>query len=107
MRWEMGRQGTGYHKLVLGHGRRWDAHLIAYPPGVGIPTHIDQLPKRRHLRLNVTLLRGGSRLLTNDVLFHIGQRLVMFWSDRPHSVTAGSGSRIVLSVGLSLPRNPP
>ena len=100
----MGRQGTGYRKLVLGHGRRWDVHLIDYPSGIGIPEHVDPLPGRRHLRLNVAILRGGSRVIANDVLLRIGQRLVVFWSDRPHVVTAGTGRRLVFSVGLSLPQ---
>ena len=102
-RWEMGRQGTGYRKLVLGKGRLWDAHLIDYPPGVGIPEHVDTLPDRRHLRINAAIMRGGSQVVSRDVVLRLGQRLVVFWSDRPHAVMAGTARRIVLSIGLSLP----
>src|SRR5258708_15512001 len=50
LRWEAGRQGTGYRKLRLGRGRRWDLYLIDYPPGTSIPEHVDPVPGRRHWR---------------------------------------------------------
>lgn len=101
-RWREGRQGTGYRKLELLRGRRFDLHLIDYPPGVGIPWHADKLEDRRHLRVNLALLVGGSRLLCADAIDRIGERLVIFWSDRGHAVTENRRRRVVLSLGIAV-----
>ena len=101
-RWLPGRQGTGYRKLLLGQGARWDAWIIDYPPGHGIPSHVDLVPGRRHLRLNFALLTGGARLVAAAPAFRIGEHFVAFWSDRSHRVEPGDGRRVVLSVGFSL-----
>lgn len=100
--WLPGRQGTGYRKLLLGQGTHWDAWIIDYPPGHGIPPHADPLPGRRHLRLNLAIWTGGSRLVADAPWFRIGEHLVAFWSDRPHRVEPGDGRRLVLSIGISL-----
>lgn len=102
MRWEAGRQGTGYRKLRLHQGSRWDAYLIDYPPGHGIPRHTDPVPGRRHLRINLAMRTGGSRLSADSPLLSVANRLEVFWSDRPHSVSAGRGRRLVLSIGVAL-----
>jgi hypothetical protein len=103
VKWLPGRQGTGYRKLHLGQGARWDAWIINYPAGHGIPAHVDPLPDRRHLRLNLTILTGGSRLVADATWFRLGERVIVFWSDRRHRVEPGAGRRIVISVGFSLP----
>ena len=102
MKWEPGRQGTGYRKLRLVNGQHWDLHVIDYPAGVGIPRHFDLVPNRRHLRVNVALRTGGARLLADAVLFRIRERLVVFWSDRKHEVTPARSRRTVVSLGLAL-----
>ncbi len=28
LRWQPGRQGTGYRKLLLAQGRRWDLYVL-------------------------------------------------------------------------------
>lgn len=100
--WVAGRQGSGYRKMDLAHGTTWDVHLIDYPPGTGIPAHTDPLPGRRHLRVNVALLTGGTRLYADGTLWRWAERVVVFWSDRRHGVRKGNGRRLVLSLGISL-----
>ncbi len=102
MKWVEGRQGTGYRRALLATGKRWDLYLIAYPPGTGIPEHVDLLPGRRHLRINLELLSGGSSLEATAELLRWGP-LVVFWSDRLHRVLPGTRCRLVLSFGASLP----
>lgn len=101
MFWETGRQKTGYRKLLLKKDKTWDAWLLAYPPGIGIPTHIDPLQGRRHLRANLTLLRGGTTLITTAPILRFGP-FAIFWSDKPHAVTKGTGRRLVLSLGFAI-----
>ena len=43
-RWQRGRQGTGYDKMLLLTARwplRFDSYLIRYPEGSEIPPHTD------------------------------------------------------------------
>jgi hypothetical protein len=64
-RWQRGRQGSGYDKMLL-LTARWplpfDSYLIRYPEGSAIPPHTDPVKEARHYRLNVVLKaspRGG------------------------------------------------
>lgn len=102
MKWLPGRQGTGYRKLLLGQGARWDAWILDYPPGHGIPAHTDPVPGRRHLRLNFAILTGGSQIVADAIIFRLRERVVVFWSDRPHRVDPGSRRRVVVTVGIAL-----
>lgn len=100
-RWEPGRQGTGYRKLRLLSGRRFDVHLIDYPKGTSIPWHSDQLEGRRHLRANLAV-PGGARLLSHRSIVKLGEVLNVFWSDAPHAVTKTTKRRLVLSIGVAV-----
>lgn len=102
LKWELGRQGSGYRKMKLGQGRFWDLYILDYPPGIGIPEHSDPVVGKRHLRVNLALRTGRSVLSAEEMLFQIGQRLAVFWSDRKHSVTANESRRVVVSLGLAL-----
>ncbi|HEY4057938.1 MAG TPA: hypothetical protein VGM39_15090 [Kofleriaceae bacterium] len=102
LKWELGRQGSGYRKMKLGQGRFWDLYVLDYPPGIGIPEHSDPVAGKRHLRVNLAVRTGHSVLSAEAMLFHIGQRLSVFWSDRKHSVTANESRRVVVSLGLAL-----
>lgn len=97
------RQGTRHHRKAGegSKGRRSDVWLLDYPPGAGIPEHVDPIANRRHLRINAALLTGGSRLIADSSILRLG-RLAVFWSDRPHRVTRGTGRRVVLSIGVAL-----
>jgi hypothetical protein len=101
-RWERGRQASGYRKLLLAHGRRWDLHLIDYPRYSHVPDHVDPIPGRRHVRANL-VLSGERKLYAAEPLFECG-RFTIFRSDRRHMVgMIRRGRSLVLSLGLSLP----
>src|SRR5262245_54604619 len=57
-RWQRGRQGTGYDKMLLLTAPwpiAFDSYLIRYPEGSEIPPHTDPVSSGRHYRLNVIL----------------------------------------------------
>ena len=57
-RWQKGRQGTGYDKMLL-LTARWplpfDSYLIRYPESSEIPPHSDPVQTGKHYRLNLVL----------------------------------------------------
>jgi hypothetical protein len=99
-RWQPGRQGTGYRKLLLAQGRRWDLYVLDYPPCTSIPTHVDPVPGRRHWRAN--LLVWGERAFEGAAVMRIGP-LVVFRPDvTPHGVARVTRRRLVLSFGVAV-----
>jgi len=107
-RWQLGRQGTGYDKMLL-LTARWplpfDSYLIRYPEGSEIPPHTDPVQKGRHYRLNVVLKSpeaGGEFVCASPI--HASRRIKFFRPDAcEHSVTrVVGGSRYVLSLGWVL-----
>ena len=110
-RWQRGRQGTGYDKMLL-LTARWpipfDSYLIRYPEGSEIPAHTDPVQAGRHYRLNIILKApksGGEFICTNPI--YSGSRVKLFRPDASeHSVArVVGGSRYVLSVGWVLGKN--
>jgi hypothetical protein len=99
-RWQPGRQGTGYRKLLLAQGRRWDLYVLDYPAGSSIPVHTDPVPGRRHWRANLVLL--GERTFEGDAVVRVGP-LVVFRPDvTPHAVARVTRRRVVLSLGVAV-----
>jgi hypothetical protein len=99
-RWQPGRQGTGYRKLLLAQGRRWDLYVLDYPPSTSIPTHVDPVPGRRHWRANLVV--WGERAFEGNALLRLGP-LVVFRPDvTPHAVMRVSRRRVVLSLGFAI-----
>ena len=99
-RWQPGSQGTGYRKLLVARGRRWDLYVLDYPSGTSIPTHVDPVPGRRHWRAN--LVMWGERAFDGDAVLRLGP-LVLFRPDvMPHGVTKVSRRRVVLSFGVAI-----
>ena len=97
MKWELGRQGTGYRKLKLFTGKSFDCYLIDYPPGTHIPIHVDPVPGFCHFRINLLLL--GEDKFLGETIFSCG-RVKFFRPDiMPHSVEEVSTRRVVLSIG--------
>jgi len=95
--WQPGRQGTGYSKLLLHQGRRWDLYLLRYPPGASVPPHRDPLPGREHWRAN--LLLWGEDVFRGDAWLRL-PRLVVFRPDvTEHEVAPVARLRLVLSLG--------
>lgn len=111
LRWQRGRQGTGYDKMLL-LTAPWplpfDAYLIRYPEGSEIPPHTDPVTSGRHYRLNVILVspRSGGEFVCANPLFAT-RRIKLFRPDAcEHCVTrVVGGSRYVLSFGWVLGKN--
>jgi hypothetical protein len=101
MNWEPGRQGSGYFKKKLFHGKWWDCYVLKYPKGSYIDHHYDPAPEgKEHHRLNIVLKRAnGGNFYTADG-YNYG-RMIYF---RPDIIRHGvsfvlSGTRYVLSIG--------
>jgi hypothetical protein len=110
MRWQRGRQGTGYDKLLLLANPiviPFDLYLLRFPEGTEIPPHRDPVTDKRHYRLNIILKRSraGGEFICADPIFE-SKRIKLFRSDVSlHSVTkVQAGSRYVLSLGWVLKR---
>jgi hypothetical protein len=108
LRWERGRQKTGYDKLLLVANPvliRFDCYLLRFPEGSEIPPHRDPVKGGRHYRLNLIVKRSpaGGEFVCSDPIFET-RRLKLFRSDVcTHSVTrVEGGSRYVLSIGWVL-----
>jgi hypothetical protein len=112
-RWQRGRQGTGYDKMLL-LTAPWplpfDSYLIRYPEGAEIPPHTDPVQRGRHYRLNVILKSpksGGEFVCANPIF--TTRRIKLFRPDAcEHSVSrVVGGSRYVLSLGWVLGKDAP
>jgi hypothetical protein len=104
-RWQRGRQGTGYDKMLLATARwplPFDSYLIRYPEGAEIPPHTDPVQLGRHYRLNIVLKspRAGGDFVCAAPIFAT-RRIKLFRPDAcEHSVTrVVGGSRYVFSLG--------
>lgn len=108
LRWQKGRQGTGYAKLLIAQNHKFipfDCYLLHFPSGVNIPPHKDQVQSGRHFRLNIILKKsksGGEFLAEKSILNF--DRIKLFRPDLyTHEVTKVQGSsRWVLSIGWVL-----
>jgi len=108
MRWQPGRQGTGYLKRLLlqraGPPLPFDLYLLKYPPGTQIPEHTDPVAKGRHYRLNLVLKRGRGGEFRCAAPIVNTRRVKLFRPDvQPHSVETVLATRYVLSLGWILP----
>ena len=111
LRWQRGRQGSGYDKMLL-LTARWplpfDSYLIRYPEGSSIPPHTDPVQAGRHYRLNIILKspKSGGEFVCATPIFS-SRRIKLFRPDAcEHSVTeVVGGSRYVLSIGWVLGKN--
>ena len=108
LRWDRGRQGTGYDKLLLLENHvllPFDGYLLRYPAGSSVPPHRDRVQGGRHFRLNIVLKRspGGGEFVCERPLYR-SARVNLFRSDlSEHAVTrVEGGSRYVLSIGWVL-----
>lgn len=104
-RWQRGRQGTGYDKLLLLE-LPWplpcDCYLLRFPQGCEVPPHVDRVESGQHYRLNLILrsARCGGEFVCKAPLF-ASRRIKLFRPDvETHSVTRiEAGTRWVLSFG--------
>lgn len=108
LRWERGRQLTGYDKMLLLASPfpiPFDCYILRFPEGSEIPPHKDPVTGRRHYRLNIILKqppRGGEFVCRAPILNY--GRVKLFRSDASdHGVTRViGGRRYVLSIGWAL-----
>lgn len=113
LKWEKGRQGSGYSKMLL-LTAKWpvpfDIYILKYPPESYIDWHTDpSKPGYEHHRINIILKQSDGYFMTRQ---KIGNNLLNVLSDkrfikfRPditlHSVTKCTRSRYVLSIGYLL-----
>lgn len=107
MKWQQGRQGTGYYKMKLFESKwlKFDMYLLKMPPKSHIPSHLDKVQGYKHNRLNIILKRpkiGGHFFIWKDTGPRIiWDRIILFRPDLiEHAVSEVSGStRYVLSIG--------
>ena len=116
IRWQAGRQGTGYQKLAIVKGPFFDVWLIRYPKGAHLPEHKDPLTpdawlkaplwwEPKHFRLNVVLrhAKKGGHFVCERAIFRT-RHIALFRPDKvAHSVTKIlRGTRYVLSFGVGI-----
>lgn len=110
-RWQRGRQGSGYDKMLL-LTAPWpipfDSYLIRYPEGSEIPPHTDPVKSGRHYRMNVVLKspRAGGEFVCKTPIYE-SKHVKIFRPDTcEHSVTrVEGGSRYVFSLGWVIGKN--
>ena len=105
LRWDVGRQQSGYDKMLLATGRwplPFDCYLLRFPEGSEIGEHQDKNENGRHFRLNIMLKNAkvGGRFICKDPIFETS-RIKFFRPDvSRHAVTkVEKGTRYVLSIG--------
>lgn len=107
-RWEKGRGGTGYYKLLLCRCAKvfkFDMYLIKFPCGSEITAHTDKLSKGNHFRFNFIIKKpeeGGEFTCSNMILNT--ERVKLFRPDiYEHRVSKIiKGNRLVFSLGWAL-----
>lgn len=80
-RWEHGRQGTGYQKMLLiacPWPLAFDLYLLKYPVGTKIPPHRDPVKGRRHYRLNIELVPSETPVFVCENCILRGKRFAFF-----------------------------
>lgn len=105
--WRPGRQGTGYHKMLIFQWRwfiLFDLYLLRYLKGSFVPVHHDPVSGYRHYRFNFVLKQAkrGGEFKSQHIVYQ-GNRMKIFRSDFPHEVSMiDEGTRYVLSLGVCL-----
>ncbi|WP_105213669.1 2OG-Fe(II) oxygenase [Pseudoalteromonas sp. T1lg22] len=105
LRWQMGRQLSGYDKMFLA-GAYWpikfDCYLLRFKQGSFIKRHTDKVESGRHYRLNIVIKaagKGGEFVCEQPI--YASKRIKLFRPDmHAHEVTeVEEGTRYVFSVG--------
>jgi hypothetical protein len=102
-KWVDGRQGSGYHKLLLACiAPYFDVYLLRFPEDSFVPIHKDPVTNRRHFRLNIVLRRAkfGGKMVCEAGL-GISSRVMYFRPDVvKHALTrVQAGTLYMLSIG--------
>ena len=108
LKWEKGRQGTGYLKLPIIFTKfpiPWDVHILKMPERSRIKLHTDPVPNYKVYRLNIVLRepKEGGKFICPSAMINF-RRLKYFRPDvMPHSISRiEEGERLVLSIGWCL-----
>ena len=103
LRWQQGRQSTGYQKMLLFRCIFMDAYLLYFPTNSFIPPHKDPVKGLCHYRFNIVLkqAKSGGEFICDKCIINT-KRIKLFRSDiSTHSITKiVSGSRKLLSIGI-------
>lgn len=104
MKWERGRQGTGYDKLCLVTSRllALDLYLLRFPAGSSVPEHRDTVKSGEHYRLNLILKNARQGGVFQGKALWRTKRIILFRPDiELHAVSPiEAGTRWVLSFGF-------
>ena len=105
LRWQKGRQYSGYDKMLLlqNHlGLKCDAYFLRFPVGSMIPSHQDPVQQGRYFRLNIIIKKSkaGGEFICEQNIINLS-RIKLFRPDLyRYEVTEVQGSpRYVLSIG--------
>jgi len=108
-RWEIGRQKSGYDKMLLLTGTLpipFDVYILRFLTDSEILEHVDSVDKGRHFRLNIIIRKAqlGGVFYCADPIFAT-KRIKLFRPDiSAHSVSKiEKGVRYVFSVGWIRP----
>ncbi len=104
-RWELGRQKSGYDKMLLLTGTfaiPFDVYILRFPTDSEILEHVDTVDNGRHYRLNIIIKKArlGGVFYCSDPIFETN-RIKLFRPDiATHRVSKiEKGVRYVFSVG--------
>lgn len=105
LRWQTGRQQTGYEKLLIAKNAfifPFDCYLLRYKKGAEVPNHKDPVSNKKHYRINIILknAKKGGQFICKGPIFE-NSRIKLFRPDiSEHAVTKiTAGTRYVLSIG--------
>ena len=101
MKWHVGRQNYFYEKLKIYSFLNVDCYLIRYSPGCAVAYHTDDVPGKKHYRLNIQL-KGINRLCELDRLTKKQRRFTLFRADKLHSFGVTLEKGLILSFGVAL-----
>lgn len=104
MKWEDGRQNSYYQKMKIFSFWSMDCYLIRYSKGCAVGYHTDDIPGKKHYRMNLQL-KGVDRLCLLDNLkssFKNPKFIRIFRADKMHSFGPSMESGLILSFGLAV-----
>lgn len=85
LRWERGRQKSGYDKMLLCCALwpvKFDLYLLKFPYGSEIAPHTDKVESGKHFRLNIILKNAdeGGEFICHNPIFETN-RIKLFRPD--------------------------
>ena len=105
MRWQLGRQNSGYYKFRVISKWFFDCYILKFVEGSVIKPHTDKVTSKKHYRLNIILAHAEKGGEFNCTKYIVNKKYFKLF--RPdlytHSVTEiTKGTRYVLSIGIAI-----